>query len=177
MRSFCAAVRGMDEIGWRYTRIALMALLSIGITLLNLFVLTIIVCSVKLRKSIPNRLIASLAISDLLIGAFVLPLAIVDEFCLNKWPLSNAWCQVRFCLSLYVAISKTIRQIWLATDVLLCTASIYNLLAISFDRFMAVSWPLHYKMITRHRLTLPLISLPWLVGLTTAAFPLVKVRY
>jgi len=67
--------------------------------------------------------------------------------------------------------------VWLATDVLLCTASIYNLLAISFDRFMAVSWTLHYKMITRHRLTMPLLVLPWLLAFTTAAFPLIQVNF
>ncbi|VDN42877.1 unnamed protein product [Gongylonema pulchrum] len=42
--------------------------------------------------------------------------------------------------------------IWLTMDIWMCTASIYNLVAISIDRFIAIIKPLHYPtLVTRSR--------------------------
>jgi hypothetical protein len=153
-----------------------MTCLAITVSLLNIFVLVVILSSHKLRHSIPNRLIASLACADLCIGAFVLPLAVVKEHYSVGDLLGHAHPFPLPIQDTGWPLGKLLCDTWLAVDVCLCTASIYNLLAISFDRFMAVLWPIHYKLITRHRLSAPLLILPWIVAGVIAAFPFVKVR-
>ncbi|PIO74689.1 7 transmembrane receptor [Teladorsagia circumcincta] len=53
-------------------------------------------------------------------------------------------------------------RLWLTADVWLSTASIYNLLAISFDRYMAVRQPIRYPSISSKRVTRLLVTLVWL---------------
>ncbi|VDO33521.1 unnamed protein product [Haemonchus placei] len=52
-------------------------------------------------------------------------------------------------------------RLWLTADVWLSTASIYNLLAISFDRYMAVRQPIRYPSISSKRVTRLLVALVW----------------
>ena len=82
----------------------------------------------------PNRLIASLAVSDLLIGIIVVPLAIVNEQNKN-WPLGRVACEVKKKIQILIFVDF---QAWLAIDVYLCTTSIYNLFAISLDRYFGM---------------------------------------
>jgi len=49
---------------------------------------------------------------------------------LRYWPFGAMWC-----------------RIWLAIDVWLCTASIFNLCAISLDRYIAISRPVKYPAV------------------------------
>ena len=49
---------------------------------------------------------------------------------LRYWPFGAVWC-----------------RIWLAVDVWLCTASIFNLCAISLDRYVAISRPVKYPAV------------------------------
>jgi len=55
---------------------------------------------------------------------------------LHYWPFGESWC-----------------RIWLAVDVWMCTASIYNLVAISIDRYIAVSRPIRQSHVSRARQT------------------------
>uniref|UniRef100_A0A914VMT0 G-protein coupled receptors family 1 profile domain-containing protein n=1 Tax=Plectus sambesii TaxID=2011161 RepID=A0A914VMT0_9BILA len=64
-------------------------------------------------------------------------------------------------------------RMWLAIDVWMCTASIYNLVAISFDRFMAVTQPLRYKLISSVRMGRLLVALAWIVSFMICLPPLV----
>jgi len=100
---------------------------GIGLALVSLIVVTIggnlLVCVTistdrKLRTA-TNYFLLSLAVTDLLLGCSVLP---VSEFAtLNgdrPWTLGAAFCNV-----------------YISTDVTLCTASILILFAISLDRW------------------------------------------
>ena len=49
------------------------------------------------------------------------------------------------CLGYWV-FGRTACQIWLTLDVLYCTASIWNLCVIAFDRFTATMYPVWYSV-------------------------------
>ncbi len=95
----------------------------------NLLVVLAVATTPKL-KSVNGLLITSLAIADLLVGIVVLPFSISNEAMRGRWIFGELWC-----------------QIWLAVDVWMCTASIYNLVAISLDRYLAILKPLAYPSI------------------------------
>lgn len=104
------------------------ALIALNLVTLvgNSLVILAVILNKHLRSS-TNFFIVSLACADLAVGFFVLPFSITNEL-LKRWIFGKIMCRV-----------------WLATDVWLCTASIYNLLAITIDRYMAVTKPLSYR--------------------------------
>ncbi|VDM83481.1 unnamed protein product [Strongylus vulgaris] len=95
----------------------------------NIFVLYALVSQPSLHTT-TNFLVLSLTISDLLLGTAIIPFAIIQEHS-NDWLFGDLGC-----------------RLWLAADVWFSTASIYNLLAISFDRYMAVKQPIRYPSIS-----------------------------
>lgn len=119
-------------------KITFIVLLTIAIIFGNCLVIISVIFSEKLRRSCSQltvRLITSLAVADLLVGICVLPFSIGVQLNNGYWFFGKALC-----------------QLWLAIDVWLCTASIYNLLAISLDRFIAITEPLRYAaLMTPHR--------------------------
>ncbi|XP_037696235.1 D(4) dopamine receptor [Choloepus didactylus] len=99
-----------------------------------------------------NYFIVSLAAADLLLALLVLPLFVYSEVQGGVWRLSPGLCDAL-----------------LAVDVMLCTASIFNLCAISVDRFVAVTVPLRYHGRSRGRRQLLLIGTTWLLAAAVAA--------
>ena len=81
--------------------------------------------------------IASLAVSDILVGLFIMPLSLTNEL-LGYWPFGSVLC-----------------DLWLATDVLLCTASILNLVLISVDRYCSITKAVSYAQSTATRHDVP----------------------
>ncbi|NWI78049.1 ADA2A protein, partial [Dryoscopus gambensis] len=65
--------------------------------------------------------LVSLASADILVAVLVLPFSLANEV-MGYWYFGGLWC------SLYLAL-----------DVLLCTASIGHLCAISLDRYWAIT--------------------------------------
>ena len=86
----------------------------------NVFVIAAIVLERNLRN-VANYLIASLAVADLLVAALVMPLAAVNEVS-SRWFLGPEACDA-----------------FISFDVLCCTSSILHLVAISLDRYWAVT--------------------------------------
>ena len=86
----------------------------------NIFVITAIAVERNLR-AVANYLIASLAVADLLVAALVMPLAAVNEVS-ARWFLGRELCDA-----------------WVSLDVICCTSSILHLVAISLDRYWAVT--------------------------------------
>lgn len=122
---------GWKDVGWLSpeTVIILMILLLIDLSILigNILVIIAASTSIKLRRYKTNIFIINLAVSDLLLGIVVLPLSISNQVLNRHWFFGNVLCKV-----------------WLACDVLLCTASILNLTVISFDRYVAIRNPIRY---------------------------------
>ena len=109
----------------------------------------------KLR-TITNRFVASLACADLSVGTLVMPLAVKVEVT-GTWQLGRTLCDV-----------------WISLDVLLCTASILNLCAISVDRYRAVTRPLQtFTGSRRHRRAAnAMIAGAWLAAVVITCPPL-----
>ncbi|CAH1245140.1 ADRA2C [Branchiostoma lanceolatum] len=105
----------------RYTvgaTVVLSALVTVAVLLSitgNIFICVAVTSERKLR-SVHNRYLISLAVSDLMVGLAIMPPALVTEL-LGYWFFGEALCTV-----------------FMAVDIFACTASIINLCAISLDR-------------------------------------------
>ena len=75
---------------------------------------------------------------------------------LRYWPFGMVWCRV-----------------WLAIDVWLCTASIYNLCAISIDRYVAISRPVQYPTLMSSKRARMLIIAVWILSFIICFPPLI----
>ncbi|XP_053699702.1 dopamine receptor D2 like isoform X3 [Synchiropus splendidus] len=109
-----------------------------------------------------NYLIVSLAVSDLLLATLVMPWGVYLEV-VGEWRFSLIHCDILLTL-----------------DVMMCTASILNLCAISIDRYTAVAMPMLYntRYSSRRRVAVMIaavwflsfaISCPLLFGLNNRA--------
>uniref|UniRef100_A0A8B9QNX3 Dopamine receptor D4 n=1 Tax=Anas platyrhynchos TaxID=8839 RepID=A0A8B9QNX3_ANAPL len=110
------------------------------------------VCTERALKTTTNYFIVSLAVADLLLAVLVLPLFVYSEFQGGVWSLSTVLCDALMTM-----------------DVMLCTASIFNLCAISVDRFIAVSVPLNYNRRQIDLRQLILISTTWIFAFAVAS--------
>ncbi|XP_034057019.1 dopamine receptor D2 like isoform X1 [Gymnodraco acuticeps] len=109
-----------------------------------------------------NYLIVSLAVSDMLLATLVMPWGVYLEV-VGEWRFSLIHCDILLTL-----------------DVMMCTASILNLCAISIDRYTAVAMPMLYntRYSSRRRVAVMIgvvwflsfaISCPLLFGLNNTA--------
>ncbi|XP_054611334.1 histamine receptor H2b isoform X2 [Dunckerocampus dactyliophorus] len=88
-------------------------------------------------------------------GLLVLPFSATLELRGGKWPLGGTMCNI------YVSL-----------DVMLCAASILSLLAISVDRYLAISAPLSYmSRITATRVTVAIAAI-WASSLAVSFVPI-----
>ncbi|KAK1891328.1 D(4) dopamine receptor [Dissostichus eleginoides] len=104
----------------------------------------------KALKTTTNYFIVSLAFADLLLAVLVLPLFVYAEG--GVWSLNMLVCDSLMTM-----------------DVMLCTASIFNLCAISVDRFIAVSIPLNYNRKHVDHRQIVLLSATWLLAMAVAS--------
>lgn len=74
----------------------------------------------------------------------------------NKWEFGRLFC-----------------ELWISLDILLCTASILSLCAISIDRYLAITRPLAYSRRRRSkRLALSMISCVWIAAVVITSPPI-----
>lgn len=118
----------------------------------NAFVIAAIVLERNLH-SVANYLIASLAVADLLVAVLVMPLAAVNEIS-SRWFFGAAACDA-----------------FVSFDVLCCTASILHLVAISVDRYWAVTRAdyIHNRPVRR---IFAMIALSWAISTVISIPPL-----
>lgn len=116
----------------------------------NILTICALRISRKLANLISNHFICSLAFSDLMVG-LMLPyhLAFYISEDLGKCKYT---CLLRFIMI-----------------VLACCASVYNLLAIALDRYIAIVHPLHYNRFMIKRMVITIISIGWAIAITLAA--------
>ena len=92
--------------------------------------------------TVTNLFIANLAVTDLFIGLFCIPIVLVSDYLLTDWPFGTFMCKfTSFTQSVFVV----------------CT--VYTLIAMSVDRYIAIIHPLNPKL-TRKQCRI-LIALLW----------------
>uniref|UniRef100_A0A915P051 G-protein coupled receptors family 1 profile domain-containing protein n=1 Tax=Meloidogyne floridensis TaxID=298350 RepID=A0A915P051_9BILA len=117
-----------------FSLIALLAMMVIVVVGGNALVIAAVLMRRRLRTA-TGLLILSLAVADMLVGLVVLPFSIANEVLNGFWIFGDIWCTA-----------------WLTIDIWMCTSSVYNLVAISVDRYIAIIKPLNYNMlITKFR--------------------------
>ncbi|KAL7881247.1 hypothetical protein AOLI_G00080950 [Acnodon oligacanthus] len=107
---------------------ALLILAVVGVTVTgNILVIMAVSLERKLQNA-TNYFLMSLAVADMLLGLLVMPVSMVTILYDYSWPLPAVLCPV-----------------WIYLDVLLSTASIMHLCAISLDRYVAIRNPFHHS--------------------------------
>ncbi|XP_038162043.1 trace amine-associated receptor 1-like [Cyprinodon tularosa] len=132
-----------------YALYVVFASLSLLIISGNLLVITSIIYFKQLHTP-TNFLILSLAVSDLLVGALVLPFSSVLSMS-SCWYSTHLPCKIRGLF-----------------DMLLSVSSILNLCFISVDRYYVVCHPLTYRNKINVRVSLILILVSWTFHLLLA---------
>ncbi|CAF1180036.1 unnamed protein product [Rotaria sordida] len=131
-----------------------MVLIDISVFLGNLLVICAFFRTRRLQ-TVTNYFIASLAFADALVAIFVLPLSIYYYQRGRSWKLGLILC-----------------DLWVSSDVLLCTSSILNLTCISVDRYMAITKPLTYTAYRSKFLARVMILLVWIVSVVITCPPI-----
>ncbi|NXB37866.1 HRH3 protein, partial [Eulacestoma nigropectus] len=104
----------------------LMVLLSLVTILGNILVILAFVMDRNLRHR-SNYFFLNLAVSDFAVGAFCMPLYI-------PYALTGTW-----------HLGRSLCKLWLVMDYLVCTASVFNIVLISYDRFLSVTKAISYR--------------------------------
>jgi len=122
---------GFVDSGWAPWQTAAVGLVAASISMAtvggNLVVLLSFFLQSSLRQS-SNYFIASLAVSDLIIGAVSMPFYTVYLLAGERWVLGELFC-----------------DLWLSLDYTVCLCSIYTVFCITIDRFCSVVLPARYR--------------------------------
>ncbi|XP_022102185.1 probable G-protein coupled receptor No18 [Acanthaster planci] len=160
------AIEDEDDTTWGFfpeEEVSLQIRWPIGLLLTSLTVFialgnTLVVLAVLLERQLrtfENFFFVSLAIADLSIALFVLPLTLSVELSDGKWHFGRAAC-----------------DFFIFVDVSCCTASILHLCTIGLNRFWSISSPLKYTTKqTNRRAFLTIISI-WLLSFVVASPPI-----
>ncbi|KTG03077.1 hypothetical protein cypCar_00031680 [Cyprinus carpio] len=158
-------ISGIEEVKRNYYAM-FYSLLILAIVFGN-----VLVCIAVLREkglqTTTNYLVVSLAVADLLVASLVMPWVVYLEVVGGSWLFSRLYCNV-----------------FVTLDVMMCTASILNLCAISIDRYTAVVMPVLYNTThsSRKRVSVMIatvwvlafaVSCPLLFGFNTTDDPAV----
>ncbi|CAF1007653.1 unnamed protein product [Adineta steineri] len=101
----------------------------------------------------------SLAIADLLVTTTVMIPGFIYEV-KQRWIFGRVFCNV-----------------WVANDITFCTASILHLVAVSFDRYVAIENPLKYKQKMTKRMIFIIIGCIWLISVLLSYGPVLLGLY
>ncbi|XP_007940220.1 5-hydroxytryptamine receptor 2B [Orycteropus afer afer] len=114
----------------------------------------LVILAVSLEKKLQyatNYFLMSLAVADLLVGLFVMPIALLTIMFEPTWPLPLVLCPA-----------------WLFLDVLFSTASIMHLCAISVDRYIAIKKPIQASQCNSRATAFIKITVVWLISIGIA---------
>ncbi|XP_050299026.1 dopamine D2-like receptor isoform X3 [Anthonomus grandis grandis] len=125
------------------------ALVLLIVPILTLFGNVLVILSVYRERTLQtatNYFIVSLALADLLVAVVVMPFAVYVL-------VNGTWALPGFVCDFYIAM-----------DVTCSTSSIFNLVAISIDRYIAVTQPIKYAKHKNNRRIWLTIVLVWVIS-------------
>lgn len=101
--------------------------------------------------NVTNYFLLSLAVADLLVSLFVMPLGAIPGF-LGYWPFGVVWCNV-----------------YVTCDVLACSASIMHMCFISLGRYLGIRNPLRTRHTSTKRVVGFKIAAVWLLAMLVSS--------
>uniref|UniRef100_A0A8C9VV23 5-hydroxytryptamine receptor 7 n=1 Tax=Scleropages formosus TaxID=113540 RepID=A0A8C9VV23_SCLFO len=129
------------------------------LTICGNLLVVISVCFVKKLRQPSNYLIVSLAVADLSVALAVMPFVSITDLIGGQWIFGRVFCNV-----------------FIAMDVMCCTASIMTLCVISIDRstlmYLGITKPLTYPMRQSGRCMAKIIVSVWLLSASITLPPL-----
>uniref|UniRef100_A0A9L0KD63 Neuropeptide FF receptor 2 n=1 Tax=Equus asinus TaxID=9793 RepID=A0A9L0KD63_EQUAS len=131
-------------------RVAAIFIISYSLIFFLCMVGNTVVCFIVVRnkhmQTVTNLFILNLAISDLLVGIFCMPLTLLDNI-IAGWPFGSTMCK----------ISGFVQGVSVAT-------SVFTLVAIAVDRFRCVVYPFKPKLTIKT--TFVTIVIIWVLAIT-----------
>ncbi|XP_063147189.1 5-hydroxytryptamine receptor 1B [Candoia aspera] len=137
---------------WKVVLTIVLALITLATILSNAFVIATVYQSRKLHTP-ANYLIASLAVTDLLVSLLVMPISTMYTVT-GKWTLGQIVC-----------------DIWLSSDITCCTASILHLCVIALDRYWAITDAVEYSTKRTPKRAAGMIALVWIFSISISIPP------
>ncbi|XP_070573719.1 octopamine receptor-like [Ptychodera flava] len=130
----------------------ILAIIIIVTIVANALILIAFYTHQNLQRRPTNHFYASLAISDLAAGIFVLPLAAYDSLLgMDGWKLGKICCVT-----------------WISIDYFVYNASVYVMCAICLDRYMCILHAVYYRNKRSLRLVRGMNVVAWLLGFITS---------
>ncbi|XP_014717348.1 5-hydroxytryptamine receptor 1B [Equus asinus] len=137
---------------WKVLLVVLLALITLATTLSNAFVIATVYRTRKLHTP-ANYLIASLAVTDLLVSILVMPISTMYVVT-GRWTLGQVVC-----------------DFWLSFDITCCTASILHLCVIALDRYWAITDAVEYSAKRTPKRAAVMIALVWVFSISISLPP------
>uniref|UniRef100_A0A8C2DXQ3 Alpha-2A adrenergic receptor n=1 Tax=Cyprinus carpio TaxID=7962 RepID=A0A8C2DXQ3_CYPCA len=135
----------------------LVGLLILLIVFGNVLVIIAVFTSRALRAP-QNLFLVSLASADILVATLVMPFSLANEL-MGCWAFGQVWC-----------------EIYLALDVLFCTASITHLCAISLDRYWSITQAIEYNLKRTPQRIKRIVFIVWIIAAVISFPPLITMK-
>ncbi|TNN62138.1 Alpha-2A adrenergic receptor [Liparis tanakae] len=132
--------------------------IMISLTVFGNVLVVIAVFTSRALRAPQNLFLVSLASADILVATLVMPFSLANEL-MGYWYFGEVWC-----------------EIYLALDVLLCTASIAHLCAISLDRYWSITQAIEYNLKRTPRRIKCIIFIVWVIAAVISFPPLITME-
>ncbi|KTF74178.1 hypothetical protein cypCar_00021668 [Cyprinus carpio] len=141
-----------ESFAFQVTLASVLGLITLATILSNAFVIATISQSRKLQTP-ANFLIASLAVTDLLVSVLVMPICVL-------YTVTHVW-----------TLGQVICDIWLSSDITCCTASILHLCVIALDRYWAITDAVEYAKKRTQARAAGMVATAWIIAISISLPP------
>ncbi|XP_037551434.1 5-hydroxytryptamine receptor 1B [Nematolebias whitei] len=142
-----------ESLAFQISLALLLSAITLATTLSNAFVIATISQSKKLQTP-ANFLIASLAVTDLLVSILVMPICVL-------YTVTHTW-----------TLGQVVCDIWLSSDITCCTASILHLCVIALDRYWAITDAVEYSKKRTPARAAGMVATAWVIAISISLPPL-----